>query len=92
MPTDGPVRLEITHFYDDVELDVDNIPKPIMDALKGFVFGDDDQVTVLLCRKRNLRSSFPIDQPPRILAEGLSRDHDFLYIVVMEAPDQEAVF
>ena len=88
----GPVRLEITHFYENVELDVDNIPKPILDALKGLIFLDDVQVTDLSCRKRDLRSSFRIDQPSRILAEGLRRDNDFLYIVVMEAPDQEAIF
>lgn len=91
VPVTGPVRLEITHFYDGVELDVDNIPKPIIDALKGLIFLDDDQVTDLLCRKRDLRSSFRIDKPSSILAEGLSRGNDFLYIVVMETPDQEVI-
>ena len=92
MPVAGPVRLEITHFHDDVELDIGNIPKPIIDALKGLIFLDDDQVTDLLCRKRDLRSSFRIDKPSSILAEGLSRDTDFLYIVVMEISDQGATF
>ena len=31
----------ITHFYNDVEVDADNLPKPIIDALKGLVFLDD---------------------------------------------------
>ncbi len=32
----------ITYVYDEVPLDVDNIPKPILDALKGLVFSDDN--------------------------------------------------
>ena len=43
----------VTYFFDDTPFDVDNIPKPILDALKGLVFRDDSQVYDLLCRKRN---------------------------------------
>jgi Holliday junction resolvase RusA-like endonuclease len=37
-------------------MDIDNIPKPISDALQGLVYLDDEQVTDVLCRKRNLNS------------------------------------
>jgi Holliday junction resolvase RusA-like endonuclease len=91
LPVAGPVRLEITHFYNDARLDIDNIPKPIIDALKGLIFLDDDQVTDLMCRKRDLRSPLRIANPSSVLAEALGRDNDFLYIVVMEAPNQEVI-
>ena len=88
MPVAGPVNLEITHFYIDAQLDVDNLLKPIMDALKGVIFLDDRQVTDLLCRKRNLRLVLHVENPSSVLARALRRGNDFLYVAVMEAPDQ----
>jgi hypothetical protein len=72
-------------------MDIDNIPKPISDALKGLVYLDDEQVTDVLCRKRDLNSNLRIESPSSVLADGLSRGNEFLYIVVEEAPDQEVI-
>ena len=77
--------------YDRRPLDVDNIPKPILDALKGLVFQDDDQVTDLICRKRYVHTEFMGDNSLRALSEVMDRDSDFLYIIVEEAPDQEVI-
>ena len=90
-PEMGPVMLTITYFYDTVEVDVDNIPKPILDALKGLVYVDDDQITDILCRKRNLNSDLRIENPSSVLADRFSRGKEFLYIVVEQAPDQEVI-
>ena len=53
-PFVGDVMVTITYLYNrgSIDIDVDNIPKPILDALKGLVYSDDSQVTDLLCRKR----------------------------------------
>jgi crossover junction endodeoxyribonuclease RusA len=91
IPVSGLIMLTITNFYESVSMDIDNIPKPILDALKGLVYLDDEQVTDVLCRKRDLNSSLRIENPSSVLAEGLSRRHEFLYIVVEEAPDQEVI-
>lgn len=91
LPETGPVILSITHFYDTVSLDVDNIPKPIADGLKGLIFVDDTQVTDLLTRKRNLNRELRIENLSSVLAEGLSRGNEFLYIVVNTAPDQGVI-
>ncbi len=91
MPVAGPVMFTITHFYDNVEVDADNLPKPIIDALKGLVFLDDSQLTDLICRKRNLRSNLRVVNPSGVLDEGLRRSDDFLHIVITEAPDQEVL-
>ena len=48
-PEIGPIMLTITYFYDAVEIDVDNILKPILDALKGLLYMDDNQITDILC-------------------------------------------
>jgi crossover junction endodeoxyribonuclease RusA len=50
-PVTVPIMLTITYFYDSVLVYVDNIPKPILDALKGLVYLDDNQVTDILCRR-----------------------------------------
>jgi hypothetical protein len=55
------------------------------------VYLDDEQVTDVLCRKRNLNSDLRIENPSSVLAEGFSRGNGFLYIVVEEAPDQEVI-
>ena len=90
LPVAEPVMLTIAFFYSSALIDVDNIPKPISDALKGLVYEDDKQVTDVLCRKRN-RNVFRIKNISSVLADGLNRSNEFLYIVVNEAPDQEAI-
>lgn len=91
LPASGPILLTITYFYESLSIDIDNLPKPISDALKGLVYLDDDQMTDVLCRKRNLNSNLRIENPSRVLADGLSRGNEFLYIVVEEAPEQEVI-
>lgn len=90
LPATGPVMVTITHFYNEVEVDADNLPKPIIDALKGLVLLDDSQLTDLVCRKRSL-SNLRVIGPSAILSEGLRRSDDFLHITVTEAPDQEVL-
>ncbi len=84
--------LTIMYFYEsEPSMDMDNVPKPISDALKGLVYLDDQQVTDVLCRKRNLNSNLRIESLSGVLAEGLSRGSQFLYILVEEAPNQEVI-
>ncbi len=84
--------ITITYFYGEVSLDVDNIPKLILDAMNGLVYVDDDQVTDLVCRKRNLNGDLRIVNSSSVLAEGFDRGNEFLYVVVEDAPDQEVIF
>ena len=81
--------LQITYFYDYVTMDVDNIVKPIKDAIIGLDYVDDDQVTDILVRKRNLSGNFKVENMTSTLAEGFARGSEFLYIVVTDAPNQE---
>ena len=71
-PFAGEVMVVITYFYEGASLDIDNIPKPILDALKGLIFSDDSLVTDLLCRKRDLKGDLRIHNPSTILRESLS--------------------
>ncbi len=89
--TTGFVMLQVTYFYDAIAIDVDNIVKPIQDAIIGLAYVDDDQITDVLVRKRNLSSNFRIENMTPTLAEGFSRGNEFLHIVVTDAPDQEVL-
>ena len=91
LPVAEPVMLTITYFYEDVLMDVDNIPKPISDALKGLVYADDEQVTDVLCRKRNRNTVIRVKSPSSVLTDRLRRGKEFLYIGVDKAPDQEVI-
>lgn len=68
----GLVMLQITYFYDSVQIDIDNIVKPIQDAIKGLAYVDDNQVSDLLVRKRNLSGNFRIENMTSTLAEGFA--------------------
>ena len=85
---DGALMVTITYVYDEVPLDVDNIPKPILDALKGLVFSDDNQITDMLCRKRSLNADLQIHFSSSVLSEALDRSIPFGHITVHDAPDQ----
>ncbi|MEH2167020.1 MAG: RusA family crossover junction endodeoxyribonuclease [Nostoc sp.] len=87
----GWVMLQITYFYDSDQMDVDNIVKPIQDAIKKLAYVDDRQVSDLLVRKRNLLGNFRIEDMTLTLAEGFARGNEFLHIVVIDAPNQEVV-
>ena len=91
LPVIEQVMITITCFYEEGVLDVDNIPKPILDAMNGLVYIDDNQVTDLVCRKRNLNGDLRVVNPSSVLAEGFGRSNEFLYVVVEDAPDQEVV-
>ncbi len=87
----GLVMLQITYFYDSVQIDIDNIVKPIQDAIKGLAYVDDNQVSDLLVRKRNLSGNFRIENMTSTLTEGFARGNEFLHIVVIDAPNQEVI-
>lgn len=87
----GLTKLQITYFFDAVEMDADNIIKPILDAIIGLAYVDDIQVTDILARKRDLSGNFKVEDMTPILAEGFDRGNEFLHIVVVDAPDQEAL-
>jgi crossover junction endodeoxyribonuclease RusA len=90
-PASGDVEVKVTYFYESASPDVDNIVKPIQDALKELVFEDDDQVVNVLCRKRKIDGNFRIRHVSRVLAEGFINGKEFLYVLVARPSDMEAL-
>lgn len=61
--------------------DVDNIIKPIQDALKGIIFDDDSQVESVIARKHDVNSVMHFSREPLFIVEPL-RQGNVEYIFV----------
>ena len=70
---------------------MDNIPKPILDELKGMVFKDDSQVTDLLCRRRDLQGALRVRNPSPLLLESFVKSEITVHVAVVQSLDQEVV-
>ena len=88
-PYTSDVTVAVTYFFEGASLDVDNVPKPILDGLKGLIYADDAQVTDLLCRKRELNGDLRIQNPSPMLVATLTEREEFLHIVVADAQSQD---
>ena len=91
-PADGPVSVTITYFFDRGDVDVDNIPKPILDALTGLAYSDDAQVSDLLCRKRQFGDDLLVWNPSADLQEYLRESKQVVHIQVDHALSREVTF
>lgn len=85
------VAVTITYYYEGSSPDVDNIIKPIQDALIGIVFNDDDQVFDTKSRKRLINGSYRIRGASAVLLSAFADGDEFLHIKVDKAPDMEAL-
>ena len=79
----------ITYFFDGSAADVDNIIKPIQDALVGVVYPDDSLVGETSSRKSRLDGAFRIRGLPPDIAVRLAVGKDFLWIRVLAAPEHQ---
>ena len=66
-------------------LDVDNVPKPILDALKNLVFVDDKQVIDIVCRRRNLFDDPKISNVSSLMVPHIFGTDSFLHVSVIPA-------
>ena len=85
-PLDGALLVEIIYFYEFSAADVDNIAKPIHDALKGLVFADDGQITDSVVRRRNSAGTYRVRSLTTLLAGAIKGSREFLYVAVSTAP------
>jgi hypothetical protein len=76
------VRISITNYYTLSPPDVDNIIKPLLDALESVAYVNDQQVYKVTCEKFNLTNVYHIQNPGALLATGLEKYSELLHIVV----------
>jgi len=90
-PVTIAVHVEITHGFPAVSGDLDNLAKPVLDALKGLAYVDDRQVTDLTIRKRDLASDLRVETRWPALIAAFNQGGEFIHVVLQEAPDQKVV-
>ena len=80
---DERIKIEIDWFSEGSQNkpDVDNIIKPILDALKGIVFVDDNQVDSIVARKHDiLRVTRFIEEPLSIIEPLLNGHKEYVFV------------
>lgn len=82
--------LRIAYFYESAPAaDLDNIIKPIQDALKGIIYGDDNQVSDLIASMRDKPTGTAVPITPA-LASAFTTSRDFLHVRVNHTTRIEA--
>lgn len=90
-PSGDQLSIIVTNFYDTAAPDVDNIVKPIQDALIGLVYDDDNQITDCHTRKRKIDGSFKVKGLSRALADGFVQYSDFVHVKVVLSGNFEQI-
>ena len=86
-----PVALRLLYLYEEAALDVDNILKPIQDALVGVLLEDDSIITDVEIRRRWRQTTFTLDAVSPVLAAALALGREFVYVALAEAPAQDVL-
>jgi len=84
--TAAKVALTLFHLYRDAALDIDNIIKPVQDALVGLAFEDDRQVSDLVVRTRPLGTMFRVESFSAVLAAAIDSGNELIYVRIEAAP------
>ena len=87
---DGGLRLTIVYLSDDSPADIDNIIKPIQDALVGVVYADDALISDVDSHRRFLSDAIDITNLPLLLIKGVASGEECIYIRVCLAESLEA--
>jgi len=82
IPTREPVIVEIVYYYKSAPLDIDDIAKPILDALNLLVYIDKRQITDLIISKRLLYPSSDKDKFLPAIALALTQNQPLIFVKV----------
>ncbi|MGR0482640.1 MAG: RusA family crossover junction endodeoxyribonuclease [Candidatus Electronema sp. V4] len=74
------IHLTLVYLYESDPVDVDNIIKPIQDALVGLVYDDDLLVTDVESHRRPLLGIFDLTKCPALLIEGIVSGKECVYV------------
>jgi crossover junction endodeoxyribonuclease RusA len=83
------IRLTLVYLCDDSPADIDNIIKPIQDALVGIVYADDSLISDVDSHRRFLSDAIDITNLPRLLIAGVISGQECIYIRVCLAEKLE---
>lgn len=83
------LHLTLVYLCDDDPVDVDNIIKPIQDALVGLIYNDDLLISDVESHRRPLTGAFEISKIPNLLVNGIMSGSECIYVRVNESMSLE---
>lgn len=90
-PLDFELAVDVTYFEPGGwKLDLDNMVKPILDAITGVIWIDDKQLVDIHPARRDLDGYYRIKGMSPIVAQGFVAGEPFIHVKVMMPPDQGA--
>ena len=81
-PTSRNVEVTISIYYTAALPDVDNIIKPLLDALNGLAYDDDQQVHRVISQKIAMTSGDRVINPSVLLAGALQQLDEVVHVLV----------
>ena len=87
-PLGYKVQIHVIYFHDSAPLDVDNMLKPIQDALCGVVYEDDGQLTDTHGHLRDINGQYRVKGMTRAQAAGFVANTAFVNVRI-ELPPPE---
>jgi crossover junction endodeoxyribonuclease RusA len=88
--SDAPISVTLYYLPDEpMEGDVDNIVKPILDALSRHIYCDDHQVERLVVQKFEPGLAFTFHNPSDTFASALGAERPVLYVRLSDKPMEE---
>lgn len=79
-PLSCKLQIHVTYFHEAAPLDVDNMLKPIQDALIGLVYDDDNQLTDTHGHLRSLTGLFKLQGVTSAHVEGIQSRRPFVHV------------
>lgn len=87
---EGPAALTLYYFPSVAMIgDVDNIIKPIQDALTGHVLKDDSQIDRVLAQRFNPETAIPFSEPSKVLTKAITSSESVLYVKISNDPYED---
>jgi crossover junction endodeoxyribonuclease RusA len=87
--TIGPVSVTLFYFPEaEMRGDIDNIVKPILDALSNHIYSDDKQVERVWVQKFEPGRIFQFSNPTRILAQAIEGEKPLLFVRLTDDPTE----
>lgn len=85
----GALHLTLVYLFDDSPPDIDNIIKPIQDALIDLIYADDSLITDVEAHKRSRLGTFDAERYPDELLKGVMLGNECVYVRITDAKNLE---
>ena len=83
----GNLRFTLVYLSGDSPADIDNIIKPMQDALVGMVYEDDASISDVDSHRRLLSEPIDVTDLPSLLRAGVALGSECVYVRVTRASD-----